>query len=551
MTEVSALTDRALTEGPLTDRRFSSSDKLLTQMRSGTSLDWDIIIIGGGITGAGILREAVRRGYRALLLEQGDFSSGTSSRSSKMVHGGLRYLAAGDLKLTKESLTERERLLAEAPGLVDRINFYFALSKGLFPGRWAMAVILTIYDFIAGIYDHRYHNNRRLAERFPGLEQGHLNGAASYSDAMVDDSRLVLRVLQESIEAGGTAINYSKVNELLLEEGQVKGVSLNDPEGDAGISLRAPVVINATGAWADRLRNQVNPEKRIRPLRGSHLIIPRALMPVTDVLTSLHPEDKRGVYVYPWEGTTVIGTTDLDHDEDLDVEASINNAEVDYLLRAFNVQFPKQAISRADIISSWAGVRPVIASESSKDPSKERRDHAVWSDNGLITVSGGKLTTFRLIALDALKAALPQLPEAKPFTDERVFTTPDLTPEDLIADDPIWAQRLLGRYGTQAKAMLESAPEAERQRIDGTDFCLAECRWAARHEAVNHLDDLLLRRTRLGMVMVHGAAELLPALEAICSAELGWNQDHWRLEVKRYLSIWERFYSLPQDNNRP
>ena len=530
---------------------FTQQDKLLAEMRSGECLDWDIIIIGGGITGAGVLREAVRRGYRALLIEQGDFSSGTSSRSSKMVHGGLRYLAAGDLKLTKESLTERERLLAEAPGLVERIHFYFALSKGLFPGRWAMAVILTIYDFIAGIYDHRYHNNRRLGERFPGLEQSHLNGAASYSDAMVDDSRLVLRVLQESIEAGGTAINYSKVNELLLEEGQVQGVVLDDPESSNGISLRAPVVINSTGAWADRLRNQVNPEKRIRPLRGSHLIIHRDLMPVTDVLTSLHPEDKRGVYVYPWEGATVIGTTDLDHSEDLDIEASINNAEVDYLLWAFNVQFPTQTISRADIISSWAGVRPVIGSESSKDPSKERRDHAVWSDNGLITVSGGKLTTFRLIALDALNAALPQLPEAKPFADERVFTTPDLTAEELLAEDPVWAQRLLGRYGIQAKAMLDSASVEERQRIAGTNFCLAECRWAARHEAVAHLDDLLLRRTRLGMVMVHGGSELFPALEAICSAELGWGHDHWHHEVKRYLSIWQRFYSLPEDSDRP
>jgi len=323
---------------------FTQRDKLLAEMRSGESLDWDIIIIGGGITGAGILREAVRRGYRALLLEQGDFSSGTSSRSSKMIHGGLRYLAAGDLKLTKESLSERERLLAEAPGLVDRISFYFTLSKGLFPGRWAMAVILTLYDFIAGIRDHRYYNNRRLGERFPGLQQGHLNGATAYSDAMVDDSRLVLRVLQESIAAGGKAINYNKVSKLLLADGQVQGVVLDDSDSSDGISLRAAAVINATGAWADRLRNQVNPEQRIRPLRGSHLIIHRNLMPVTDVLTSLHPEDKRGVYIYPWEGTTVIGTTDLDHSEGLDIEASINNAEVDYLLQAFNVQFPKQAI---------------------------------------------------------------------------------------------------------------------------------------------------------------------------------------------------------------
>ena len=529
---------------------FTRRDKLLAEMRSGDALDWDLIIVGGGITGAGILREATRRGYRALLLEQGDFSSGTSSRSSKMIHGGLRYLAAGDLKLTKESVTERERLLNEAPGLVERIHFYFSISKGLFPGRWAMAVILTIYDFIAGIRDHRYFNNRRLGQKFPGLQLAHLNGATAYSDAMVDDSRLVLRVLQESIDDGGTAINYSKVTKLLLHGKQVEGVVLNDPDSGDGINLRAPVVINATGAWADRLRNQVNVEKRIRPLRGSHLIVPHHLMPVTDVLTSLHPDDKRGVYIYPWEGTTVIGTTDLDHADDLDIEASISAAEVDYLLRAFNVQFPDQAISRENIISTWAGVRPVIGSEASKDPSRERRDHAVWSDNGLITVSGGKLTTFRLIALDALAAARDHLPDPQPFADERVFNAPDTLAKDLVADDPVWAQRLLGRYGLQAKPMFDSAPAAERERIQGTDFCLAECRWAARHEAVAHLDDLLLRRTRLGMLLTDGGSELFPALESICRAELGWDSAHWQQEVSRYLSIWQRFYSLPREDHR-
>ena len=529
---------------------FTRRDKLLAEMRSGDALDWDLIIVGGGITGAGILREATRRGYRALLLEQCDFSSGTSSRSSKMIHGGLRYLAAGDLKLTKESVTERERLLNEAPGLVERIHFYFSISKGLCPGRWAMAVILTIYDFIAGIRDHRYFNNRRLGQKFPGLQLAHLNGATAYSDAMVDDSRLVLRVLQESIDDGGTAINYSKVTKLLLHGKQVEGVVLNDPDGGDGINLRAPVVINATGAWADRLRNQVNVEKRIRPLRGSHLIVPHHLMPVTDVLTSLHPDDKRGVYIYPWEGTTVIGTTDLDHADDLDIEASISAAEVDYLLRAFNVQFPDQAISRENIISTWAGVRPVIGSEASKDPSRERRDHAVWSDNGLITVSGGKLTTFRLIALDALAAARDHLPDPQPFADERVFNAPDTLAKDLVADDPVWAQRLLGRYGLQAKPMFDSAPAAERERIQGTDFCLAECRWAARHEAVAHLDDLLLRRTRLGMLLTDGGSELFPALESICRAELGWDSAHWQQEVSRYLSIWQRFYSLPREDHR-
>ena len=519
---------------------------LLAQMRKGEQLDWDIIVVGGGITGAGVLREAARRGYRTLLLEQQDYSWGTSSRSSKMVHGGLRYLAAGDLKLTKHSLLERERLLTEAPGLVDRITFYFSLTKGLFPGRLAMSVILLIYDFIAGIRDHRYCSNKVLQERFVGLNDKHLKGASAYTDAMVDDSRLVLRVLQESIAAGASALNYAKVKNLIIEQDQVVGAVLDDAENGGSIELRAPVVINATGAWADRLRNKLNPEKRVRPLRGSHLIIAKKLMPVTDVLTSLHPVDDRGVYVYPWEGATVIGTTDLDHQEDLDIEASIAQSEVDYLIESFNFQFPNAQISESDIISSWAGVRPVIGSEKSKDPSKERRDHAVWSDQGLITVSGGKLTTFRLIALDALIAAQERLPEPQPFTDDRVFSPPTMTAEALVPSNPVWGQRLLGRYGSSAKTLLDEASPAEHQRIGVTDFCLAECRWALRHESVEHLDDLLLRRTRLGMVLVNAGEELFTDLEKMCMAELGWNKQQWQDELARYQDIWQRFYSLPK-----
>ena len=521
-----------------------SRQALLTEMRQGQSLDWDIIIVGGGITGAGVLREAVRRGYRAILVEQQDFSWGTSSRSSKMVHGGLRYLAAGDLQLTKHSLQERERLLNEAPGLVDRIAFYFTLGKGLFPGRLAMSVILTIYDFFAGIRDHRYCKNAALEQRFPGISTQNLKGACYYTDAMVDDSRLVLRVLQESIANGGRALNYSKVNSLLLDQDKVAGVVLDDTDQAGTLTLRAPVVINATGAWADRLRNELNPEKRVRPLRGSHLIIPRHLCPMTDVLTSLHPADRRGVYVYPWEGTTVIGTTDLDHSEDLDIEASISAEEIQYLLDAYNHVFPKATLSREDIISTWAGVRPVIGAEESKDPSKERRDHATWSDNGLITVSGGKLTTFRLIALDALAAAETLLPEPAEFEDDYIFAPPSLTGEQVAPQNPGWGQRLLGRYGMVAQTLLAEATEQERKPIGETEFCLAECRWAARHESVQHLDDLLLRRTRLGMCLSAGGEEIFPQLETICCAELGWDKQQWQGELERYKTIWQRFYSF-------
>jgi len=529
-------------------KRFTNRDQLLSEMRNGQNLDWDIIIIGGGITGAGVLREARRCGYRALLLEQQDFSWGTSSRSSKMVHGGLRYLAAGDLKLTKESVQERQRLLNEAPGLVDPISFYFTFRKGKFPGRIAMKVILTIYDFFAGAQDNRYCNNKELLQRFKGLDEHKLQGASCYTDAMVDDSRLVLRVLQDSIDDGGYALNYTKVEDLLLTDGKVSGVTIEDSVNSSSINLTAPVVINATGAWADRLRNVVNSEKRIRPLRGSHVVISKSLYPVTDVMTFLHVDDKRGVFVYPWEGTTVIGTTDLDHDDDLDLEASISEQEVDYLLKAFNSQFPNNELKHSDVLSTWAGVRPVIGAEKSKDPSKERRDHAVWSDNGLITVSGGKLTTFRLIALDALAAAKDNLPTAKEFVDDRVFSTPKMSAQSLAPENHSWGQRLLGRYGEKALDLANESSLEDQQNLGDTEFSLAECKWAVQHEAVEHLDDLLLRRTRLGMCLPNGGINLYPALKDIFLSNGSWDDERWQKEVNRYEKIWKNHYSIPSNS---
>ena len=528
------------------DFSFTNREDLLAQMNQGQALEWDIIIVGGGITGAGILREAVRRGYRTLLVEQKDFAWGTSSRSSKMIHGGLRYLAQGDLKLTRHSLTERERLLQEAPGLIERMGYNFTLRKGVFPGRWPFSIILWIYDRLAGIKDNRYYSKEQILEKFSGLAQQDLQGACYYTDAVTDDARLVLRVLQESIAAGGFALNYTAVSSLLTADGAVTGVQLEDPDSGNALPLRASVVINATGAWADKLRNEVNPEKRVRPLRGSHLVLPRERLPVPEVLALMHPQDKRSVFIFPWEGTTVVGTTDLDHSEDLNIEASITTQEVDYLLQATNSQFPALQISTADVISTWAGIRPVIGSEKSKDPSKERRDHAVWSDRGLITVSGGKLTTFRLIAKDALAAAETYLPPPQPYTDDRIFSASTTVPEALLPADVDRATRLLGRFGAGAVSLVQSSEQGEQERIEGTEFSLAECRWAARHEAVHHLDDLLLRRTRLGSLLPAGGEQLFVALEAICADELGWSKADWERELHRYRAIWQRYYSLPE-----
>jgi glycerol-3-phosphate dehydrogenase len=529
---------------------FTQRKQLLEQMSAGQACEWDILIIGGGITGAGVLREAVRRGYRALLLEQNDFAWGTSSRSSKMVHGGLRYLSAGDLKLTRDSLGERERLLREAPGLVDRLGYYFTLRKGAFPGRFAFTVILKLYDFIAGIKDHKYFNCEQLSRKFEGVSWNGLNGACYYTEAVTDDSRLVLRTLQESIALGGQALNYTRVEDLLIEDGQVSGVILspaNDGEtsAQAKIVLRAPIVINATGAWADKLRNKVNHEKRVRPLRGSHLVFASERLPVPSVIVFGRADDGRAAFIYPWEGTTVVGTTDLDHSLDLDIEASITEKELSYLLESVNKHFPDAAITTEDVISTFAGIRPVIGSAKSKNPSKERRDHAVWSDNGLITVSGGKLTTFRLIALDVLRMAEGLLPAARAFSDDAVFKVPSFAASAVCPDDAARGQRLLGRYGDLAQMVVGKPSPNEQSLIQDTLFTLSECRWAVRHEAVVHLDDLLLRRTRLGLVLSNGGEAIFEPLQLIFTQELNWGESQWQNELDRYKAIIRNCYSIP------
>lgn len=525
---------------------FADRDALWQRLVAGQA-HYDVVVVGGGIIGAGILREAARRGLRALLVEQRDFAWGTSSRSSKMVHGGLRYIASGDIALTRHSLQERERLLREAPGLIDRMGYYFTLRRGQFPGRFVFGLLLALYDRLAGIRDHRFASNAVLDRLFRGIDQSRLKGAMYYTDTVTDDARLVLRVLHEAAADGGEALNYVRADSLLFGNAgggdeRIDGVALTNTETGESVALRCPVVISATGAWADVLRSEVQSEKRIRPLRGSHLVFAAQRLPVPDALTLMHPQDKRPVFVFPWENTTVVGTTDLDHKAPLDEEPAITPEEVDYLLAAVTALFPDHSLGRDDVISTWSGVRPVIGSEQSKDPSKERRDHAVWSDRGLVTVSGGKLTTFRLIALDALTAAGI---DCGPQAGESVFRPPTVAVQDLPGSDAQWARRMLGRYGDAALPLLRDAPEQEREQIAPTAFCLAEIRWTARHESVVHLDDLLLRRTRLGAILPKGGAQLFDAVRDICRDELGWDDTRWTQELERYQSIWQRCYGLP------
>lgn len=501
---------------------------------SGLDEPWDIIVIGGGITGAGILREATRVGWRTLLVEARDFASGTSSRSSKLVHGGLRYLSHLQFRLTAESVRERERLLAEGPGLVEPLDNILASYQGDRPPAWVMGAGLTIYDLLARKWRHRRYAPPEVGGLCPEIETHRMAGGYGYQDAWTDDSRLVLRVTREAVAAGGVALSYARVAGLLRDRaGQVHGVSLRDEASGAEKEVHARAVISATGAWADQLRGNLGQPARLRPLRGSHLFFPWRKLPLRCCVGFLHPADRRPVFAYPWEGVTLLGTTDVDQGHLIPGDPQLSAAEVDYLMRAAVHAFRPAGLAESDVLSTMSGVRPVVDSGHA-DPSKESREFVLWDEQGLVTVTGGKLTTFRVMALRALRAVESRLPPRRPAAGQRVLNAVDGAPA-----------RLGGRYGEEFAEVAAAAQPGEMESIGETHALWAELRWAARAEGVVHLEDLLLRRVRLGIVSPLGGLPLMDRIRAIAQPELGWDNSRWEREEAAYRELWQRAYSLP------
>jgi len=317
-------------------------------------------VVGGGIVGAGILRGAARAGVRAVLLERHDFAAGTSSRSSQLIHGGLRYLAQGQVGLARSAVTERERLLRDAPGLVTPIDFLFPFYEGDRGKRLAYAGALTVYDALAGRRSLRQVTAPDFALLAPNVHPLGMIGGLRYQEAHTDDARLVLHVLREAVGQGAQALNYTPVMSLLRGRNGVEGVHVRDELTGQETDVRATVVINATGAWADELRAEVGGQPKMRPLKGSHLVFPATRLPMSVGVNVAHPGDGRPITVTPWEGATVVGTTDLDHPKQLNDDVSITTAEVDYLLEALASPFRCLGLSRDDIVSTWSGVRPTI-----------------------------------------------------------------------------------------------------------------------------------------------------------------------------------------------
>lgn len=527
---------------------------------------WELVIIGGGITGAGILKLASQMGLKVLLLEQKDFAWGSSSRSSKMVHGGLRYMAQGQVALTRESVIERQRLLAEGYPLVTKQSFVMSHYKKSFPGPWLFNQLLSCYDFIAGIKQHKFWPKSSYLALAPKVEESELLGGTQFFDALTEDARLVQRLIQESLQLGAQALNYAKVTKLEAK-GANQQITVEVEGYESALTINANVVINACGAWSQLLKstcldaNEAGKRKKspmyIRPLRGSHLVIPNWRLPVASVVSIQHEQDKRPVQVYPWQNVTIVGTTDVEHRQNMTKEAKISQSEFDYLLAAIKQQFSDANITEQDIISTFAGVRPVTTSEPCAAPSKEKREHYIEQRPGLISVTGGKLTTFRLIAEQVLNIACQQLTTREQKNKvgyshllASACKQPVLSQADANLSRSFTSdinQQISACYGEFSQIFVSKANKSYCNPIRYSKHIWAELVWSVQYEQVQHLDDLLLRRTRIGNVLPNGARELLPKIQRLCAPYLSWNEEKWQQEIVRYLAIWQRAYSLPSE----
>jgi len=510
------------------------------------SKKWPVVIVGGGITGTGILRHCSLCKIPAVLLEKGDFASGTSSWSSKLVHGGMRYLQQFQWRLSHESIKERDRLLSHGEGLVNRIDLLYATYRSDPMPKWMVEMGLAAYGLISRKMKRPYQRlgAERAGQVLPQLNAQGLTGLYQYWDAQSDDCGLVMRVLREARAQGGEAVNYTQVDGFLTrQDGRVCGVAVTDQVSGRTGEIEADVVINATGPWSDSLRSQLELTSRLRPLRGSHLLFPTSHFPLDTGIFFSHPRDGRFVFAIPWMGRVLVGSTDLDHDQDLDRVPRPTSEELRYILDGIQHRFDLP-LDLGQAVSAFAGVRPVIRSGREVPPSKESREHAVWSEKGLVTVTGGKLTTFGVIARDTLKELARQGVRSRggakqaplfPGGDPFFLAPPAISSLERVS----W---LNGRYGPDIFPALQRMEGWEREAVGEGPYWSIELSWACREDVV-YLEDLLLRRTRLGLLLPGGGSSEKERIKRCVVANMGWDEATWEREWERYISLWNRTHS--------
>ena len=520
--------------------------------------EFDVLVIGGGITGAGVALDAASRGLRTALVEKGDFASGTSSKSSKMVHGGIRYLQQREFRLVYENLAERQRLLDNAPHLVTPLPFLIPLfgRDGVVSKTVARSYssALWMYDLTGGWRigeRHKEVGREDALAHLPTLNTDHLVAGFLYFDARADDARLTLTVLRTAAFGYGAAVaNYTPVVRLSTgNNGAANGAVVRPDEGDesSDFTIRARTVVNATGVWADEVRalDEGSDPHAIRPAKGVHVTVPADRLPCDIAAVIPVPRDKRSIFVVSWPGTDLVylGTTDTDYRGPLD-DPLCTPEDVDYLLEAANAVTTSR-LTRADVTGVWAGLRPLLAptkgghvSERTADLS--RRHTVRVSAHGVVTVTGGKLTTYRKMAQDTVDAVVGRLGES-PRRRRCITKSLPLIGATTKARDPVaLAQpraRLIGRYGAESKAVLAVAdgrPDLLEPVVAGLPYTGAELVYAAREEMVRTLDDVLSRRTRATIQRAHDTMSAAAAVAALIAPDMGWDEKEAADQAARF-----------------
>ena len=535
---------------------FNRSDAL----RRLESTDFDVVVIGGGITGVGCALDAASRGFRVALIERDDFASGTSSKSSKLVHGGIRYLQQGDIRLVYEALAERQILRRNAPHLVKVLPFLIPIfsTKGVVNRKLAraMGTAMWMYDLTGGLRIGKMHkrvSKKQALEWFPTLPADKLMPSYLYYDAEADDARLVVTVARTAaLRFDATLVNRTEVVDLQKDpNGNVNGVTVKADGRTFTISTKA--VVNAAGVWSDDVRalDEAEHPRSIRPAKGVHITVPWSKVRNTVAAVIPVPGDKRSVFVVPWGQFTFVGTTDTDYTGPID-DPQCNENDVEYLLRALNGSIT-ETVTIDDILGTWAGLRPLVADPeaSGRTADLSRRHKVRRSASGVVTITGGKLTTYREMAADTIDEVLSEVLDSDRITrfrrrsktkhikihgangyEELIDSADTISP---LGGDQV--RRLADRYGSDATTVLaiaESDPSLAEPLVPGLPYLRAEAIFAVRYEMATTVDDILSRRTRARLETRDASADAAAAVAALLAPELGWDEAEQTRQVADY-----------------
>ena len=523
-------------------------ETLLHQLAS--TPDWDLVVIGGGATGLGVALDGLSRGYRTLLLERDDFAKGTSSRSTKLVHGGVRYLAQGDVALVREALHERGLLLQNAPHLVK--NQDFIIPNYNWWGGPFYTIGLKVYDLLAGrlsLGASRHLGRAETLRRLGNLRPADLRGGVLYHDGQFDDARLAVNLAQTAIEAGGTLLNHCGVTGLLKHpDGRLAGVRALDHETGQTYEVRARCVVNATGVFVDEILRLDEPTARplVRPSQGVHLVVEKSFLPGGDALMIPKTDDGRVLFAVPWHGRVVLGTTDTPLDQP-SPEPRALESEIEFILRTAG-RYLTRAPQRADVLSVFAGLRPLAAPQGGSTATKEiSRSHKILvSRAGLITITGGKWTTYRRMGQDTVDRAvvLGQLPAAPSRTAHQPIH--GATPTTDYADH----LRLYGSDLTALRHLMAEQPALAEKLDETLEFYRAEVVWAARYEMARTVEDVLARRVRVLFLDARAALRVAPQVAALLAQELGFDEAWQQQQIAEFTALAQQ-YVLADEPTRP